>query len=97
MSAPNRHQQAGLLGAYAKWAATTDRAAATEAARRAAADRFLREVREEHPGLDQKTAVKMAEARRRLYFARLSRKGAEARRAQAARARTAPDTDRRAA
>jgi hypothetical protein len=32
----------------------------------------LRQVREEHPNLDDKTAVKMAEARRRLFYLRLS-------------------------
>lgn len=84
MSAPNRYARAGRLGALARWSTTIDRAAATEAARRAAEDRWLREVRAEHPDLDNKTAQKLAESRRKLYFARLAQKSVAARRARAA-------------
>lgn len=84
MSAPNRHAVAGRIGAHAKWGRTADRAAATEAARKAAEDRWLREVRQENPDIDHRTAVKMAESRRKAYFARLAMRSAEARKRRAA-------------
>lgn len=75
-----RHATAGRLGALAKWGQCTDRAAATEAARRAAEDRWLREVRAEHPDLDDRSARLMADARKREYFARLAMRSVAARR-----------------
>lgn len=84
MSAPNRYATAGRLGAQVKWGKTTDRAAATEAARRAARDRFAVQVRKEHPDLDEQTVQLMADARRREYFTRLAMKSAAARRRAAA-------------
>lgn len=84
MSAPNRYAVAGRLGALARWSNCTDRQAATEAARRAAEDRWVREVRAEHPDLDDKTVRQMAESRRKLHFARLAQKSVAARRGRAA-------------
>jgi hypothetical protein len=84
MSTPNRYASAGRLGALVKWGRTIDRAAATEAARKAAEDRWLREVRAEHPDLDDKTARLMADARKRAYFSRLAIKSAAARARRAA-------------
>lgn len=80
MSAPNRYVVAGRLGALSRWGNCTDRQAATEAARKAAEDRWVREVRAEHPDLDDKTVRKMAESRRKLYFARLAQKSVASRR-----------------
>lgn len=76
----NRHALAGRIGAHVRWGNCTDRAAATEAARRGFEDRFIREVRDEHPDLDHETAVRMAESRRKAYFARLAQKSVAARR-----------------
>jgi hypothetical protein len=75
-----RHARAGQLGALAKWGRETDRAAATEKARKSAEDRWYRQVRAEHPDLDERTARLMADARRREHFVRMAHKSAAARR-----------------
>jgi hypothetical protein len=82
MSTPNRYATAGRLGAYTRWGNCTDRAAATEAARQAAADRFLRQVQAEYPELTEKAAVQMADARRKAWYTQISRKGVAARAAR---------------
>jgi len=93
MSAANRHATAGRIGAHVRWGNTPDRTAATEAARKAAEDRFLRQVRDEFPDLDHPTAVKLAESRRRAFFSRIAQKSVAAR----ARSRSRATPDRRAA
>lgn len=79
-----RHAQAGRLGALAKWGREENRAAATAAARKAAEDRWYRDVRSEHPDLDERTARLMADARKREHFIRLALKSAASRRRKAA-------------
>lgn len=79
MSTPNRYAMAGRIGAHVRWGNTVDRTTATEAARRAAEDRFLRQVKEEHPDLDHATAVKLAESRRKAFYSRIAQKSAAAR------------------
>lgn len=79
MSTSNRYAMAGRIGAHVRWGNTVDRAAATEAARRAAEDRFLREVKAEHPDLNHETAVKLAESRRKAFYSRLAQKSVAAR------------------
>lgn len=67
------------LAAHTSWAHTPDRAARTANARRAALDRFEREVDPEGVLLPAERA-KMAESARRAYFKRLAFKSAAARR-----------------
>jgi len=81
-----RHATAGRLGAYAKWGRTVDRAAATEAARRASEGRWEREVRAEFPDLDDRTVEQLAAARRKAHFIRLGQASAAARRRKKAAA-----------
>lgn len=78
------HARAGRIGALAKWGRTTDRAAATDAARTAAESRWASQVRAEHPDLDERIVQQMADARRREHMARISAKGVAARRRRAA-------------
>jgi hypothetical protein len=67
---PEERSLVSRIGAYEKWANTTDRSAATQAARRAFDKRF-----EQYPD---------PEAARKAYFARLALKSAKARRKAAA-------------
>ena len=76
----NRHATAGRIGALTKWGNTTDRAAATAPARAAAASRWLREVRAEHPGIDDDLAQRMADARRKAHMTRIAQISAAKRR-----------------
>jgi hypothetical protein len=72
------------IGALASWKNTADRSARTAPARKAALDRFEREV-------DPEGVLSPAERERRAgyarkeYFARLALKSAQARRAKAAK------------
>lgn len=68
--------------AHTRWGNTTDRASGTAAAREAAESRFLRQVREEHPDLDDRTARELAESRRRAHFVKLAIASAAARKAR---------------
>lgn len=84
MSTSNRFAMAGRIGAHVRWGNTVDRAAE---------DRWLREVRAEHPDLDHETAVKLAESRRKAFYSRLAQKSVAARRART----STPGTQGRAA
>jgi hypothetical protein len=81
MTASNRYAMAGRIGAHVRWGNLDEaaRAAATEAARQASRDRFLREVEEEFPGIDHDSAVKMAESRRKAFYSRMAMKSVAAR------------------
>lgn len=63
----------GRLGAYRRWAKTSDRTLATEPARRAFMSRFEREVDPEGR-LPAKERELRAEAARRAFFAELALK-----------------------
>ena len=69
---------AGRLGGHAKWANTTDRTAATEAARRGLLDRFERQV---DPKSELPPAVRAAraESARKAFYADLAIKSRNAR------------------
>jgi hypothetical protein len=67
---PEERSLVSRIGAYEKWANTSDRSAATQAARRAFDKRF-----ERYPD---------PEAARKAYFARLALKSVKARRKAAA-------------
>ncbi len=69
------------LAAYERWAHTTDRSAATAAARAAALARFERQV-DPDGVLPEKERLLRAESARRAYFQRLAIKSARARRAR---------------
>lgn len=75
-----RHVAAGRIGAYTRWGNCTDRHAATAPGLAAANSKWLKEVRAEHPELDDHAARLMAEARRKAHMQRISRAGVEARR-----------------
>jgi hypothetical protein len=75
-----RHAAAGRIGAYTRWGQCTDRAAATAPGLKAANAKWLKEVRAEHPELDDHAAQLMAEARRKAHMQRISLKAVEARR-----------------
>lgn len=70
---------AARVAALERWARTPNRTAATEPARKAAEGRWLREVREQYPDVDDATAQLMASALRRAYFVRIGRLSAAAR------------------
>jgi hypothetical protein len=71
---------------HARWAAVDDRSAATQAARDAFRDRFIREAREKFGDLPTDELARRAEHLRKAYFARLALKSAQARRRKKARA-----------
>jgi hypothetical protein len=83
MSARNANERAliGRLAAYERWAQTSDRAAATAAARKAFADRFERQV-DPDGVLPPAERARRAESARKAYFSRLALKSAQARRAK---------------
>lgn len=64
---------AGRIGAHTRWGRTPDRTAATEPARKAAASKWVAEVRAEFPDLDEKTVQKLADSRRRAHMTRIAR------------------------
>lgn len=76
---PTEKSLRGQMAAHTSWAHTEDRAARTANARKAALDRFEREVDPEGVLLPADRA-KRAESARKAYFARLALKSAQARR-----------------
>ena len=76
--------QRSRIAAYAKWAATSDRSAETEPARRAARTKLDERIIERY-GLDPDAPdfAKRLEAGRREHFARLALRSAQARRRKA--------------
>lgn len=69
----------GRLAAHASWANTPDRSARTAAARRAALDRFEREVDPDGTLSPTERGLR-AESARKAYFSGLALKSAKARR-----------------
>jgi hypothetical protein len=69
----------GQIAVHESWARTPDRAARTASARKAALDRFEREVDPDGLLLPAERAIR-AEHARKAYFARLALKSAQARR-----------------
>lgn len=76
---PSERSLRGQIAAHTSWAKTPDRAARTAAARKAALDRFEREVDPENELLPAERAIR-AENARKAYFARLALQSAKARR-----------------
>ena len=70
------------IGAHESWARTDDRAARTAPARKAALERFERQV-DPDGTLEPAERARRAEHARRAYFLRLALKSAQARRARA--------------
>ncbi|MFG1898670.1 hypothetical protein ACGFIP_32145 [Micromonospora zamorensis] len=64
---------AGRIGAHTKWGRTPDRKAATEPARNAAASKWLTEVQQEFPNLDEATQRQLAASRLRAHMSRIAR------------------------
>lgn len=73
----------GRIGAHESWARTVDRAGRTANARKAALDRFEREV-DPDGVMDPQTRALAAEHARKAYFMRLGLKSGRARRRAAA-------------
>ena len=80
---PSFRTMRARLAAHESWARTADRSARTAPARKAAADRFEREV-DPDGSLDPAERARRAEHARKAYFIRLAMKSAEARRRAAA-------------
>jgi hypothetical protein len=80
---PSDRSLIASIAADVSWALTADRAARTEAARKALLDRFEQMVPDEIT--DPVTRAKAAENLRRAYYRKLALKSAQARRAKAAR------------
>jgi hypothetical protein len=72
------------MGAYRRWAKTSDRTAATAPAREAFMGRFEREVDPEGV-LPERERAQRAEAARRAYYAELALKSLAARRKRVAK------------
>lgn len=84
LSATERKMRA-QIAAHESWANTTDRAARTAKARKAALDRFEKQVDPEGV-LSPIERAKRAENARKAYFQRLALKSAQARRRRSAAA-----------
>jgi hypothetical protein len=84
MSVDQTKSLAGRIGAATKWASCPDRSAATEAARKAAFDRFSRQVDPEGKLPPAERATR-AEHARRAHFLKMAAASAKARRERAAR------------
>jgi hypothetical protein len=80
---PAERSLRGRIAAHTRWAHTDDRQAATAAARRAALDRFERQV-DPDGLLAPAERLRRAESARRAYFSALALKSAQARRARRA-------------
>lgn len=78
-STPSDRNLIAQIAAHESWARTDDRAARTAAARKAALDRFEREVDPDGTLTPQERATRAKHARK-AYFARLALKSAQARR-----------------
>jgi hypothetical protein len=72
---------AGRIGAHEKWAKTLDRKSGTAAARKAALDRFERQVDPEGV-LPEAQRVELAEHARKAHMLRMALRSAEVRRAR---------------
>ncbi|MFE2121023.1 hypothetical protein ACFW9U_10235 [Rhodococcus aetherivorans] len=78
---PTERQLLAQIAAHESWAKTDDRSARTAKARKAALDRFEREV-DPNGELTPQERAKRAEHARKAYFARLALRSAQARRAR---------------
>lgn len=76
---PAERRLVGEIGSHESWSRTTDRAARTAPARKAALDRFEREVDPEGR-LTPDERARRAEHARKAYFSRLALKSVKVRR-----------------
>lgn len=81
MLSPSERVLRSRLASHSSWARTTDRSARTAPARRAALERFERQVDPEGK-LPDDLRIQMAESARKAYFTSLALKSAKARRAK---------------
>lgn len=79
---PGHRALIARVASHTRWSKVRDRAAATAPARKAALERFEKEVDPEGT-LPPEVRAQMAESARKAYFARLALKSAQARRAKA--------------
>lgn len=80
---PSERSLRSRLAAHVSWAATPDPAARTAPARKAALDRFEREV-DPNGTLPEAERLRRAEHARKAHFTRLALESAQARRRRAA-------------
>ncbi len=92
---PSERRLVATIAAHESWAATPDRAARTAPARRAALDRFEREVDPDGVLARQERTIR-AEHARKAYFTRLALKSAQARRRAADARQAIPALEREA-
>ncbi len=78
---PSARALIARIASHTRWAHVDDRVAATAPARKAAFDRFEREV-DPTGSLDPQERARRAESARKAYFARLALKSHQARRAR---------------
>jgi hypothetical protein len=83
MNATQRTMRA-QKAAHTMWAGVENRTARTAAARRAAEDRFTKQVQDQFPNMRSAEVAKRAESLRRAYFVGLAMKSAQSRAAKAA-------------
>lgn len=76
---PEQRTLRARLAAHESWARTTDPAARTAAARKAANHRFERQIREQFPDISDAEVARRAEHARKAYFTRLAFQSAKAR------------------
>jgi hypothetical protein len=96
MPRPPGHPDSSLLATAAnheRWAAVDDRTAATEPARQAFRDRFVREARERFGDLPPDELARRAEHLRKAFYARLALRSARARRKRKASVEADSDLD----
>jgi hypothetical protein len=79
----DKYAAAGQLGGLTRWAKEPDRQTQPRIANTAFMERFEREARELAPDATDEIIAKMADAAKRLYFARLAHRSVKARRAAA--------------
>ena len=77
---PTERALISRAASHTRWSKTSDRTAATAPARKAALERFEREV-DPDGTLDPQTRAQMAESARKAYFTRLALRSHQARRA----------------
>jgi hypothetical protein len=81
------------IKAHKMWANIPDRTQATAKARAAAEGRWLREVREKFPDVDEATAQQMADSARIAYFREMALKRELAKRARREAAQLEAEAD----
>ncbi|GIF71898.1 hypothetical protein [Asanoa siamensis] len=84
MLSPESRTMRARIAAHTKWANTDDPSAATAPARKAFADRFITQAREQFGDLPEAELTRRAEHLRQAHFQRMAFRSAQARKARKA-------------